>query len=167
MGTARPPRPGRGYNPAPFVLPAAASAATLTRARRLARESFIQEVPHVLDVFTRATRYPPEVPAEWEERTRCPVNDRLCGEGVWFGQTMLLGPQSDMDDIATAIRKIYGAAADLARGTETKTRGVVLSFAAGLEYGNTFCFQEGRFDDSDLDRFHDGFHDLLFGSKRC
>jgi dTDP-4-amino-4,6-dideoxygalactose transaminase len=59
--------------------------------------------------------YPPEVLAEWEERTRCPVNDRLCKQGVWFGQTMLLGPRHDMDDIAAAIRKIRASAAALAR----------------------------------------------------
>jgi dTDP-4-amino-4,6-dideoxygalactose transaminase len=59
--------------------------------------------------------YPPEVLAGWEERSRCPVNDQLCDEAVWFGQTMLLGPRSDMDDIATAVRKIHAAAADLAR----------------------------------------------------
>ena len=60
--------------------------------------------------------YPPEVLAEWEERTRCPVNDRLCEEGVWFGQTMLLGPRQDMDDIAAAIRKIRASALALAKG---------------------------------------------------
>mgnify|MGYP001828490998 CR=1 FL=1 len=59
--------------------------------------------------------YSPEVLADWEERTRCPANDRLCQEAVWFGQTMLLGPRGDMDDIAGAIRKIQAAAADLAR----------------------------------------------------
>jgi dTDP-4-amino-4,6-dideoxygalactose transaminase len=59
--------------------------------------------------------YPPEVLADWAERNRCPVNDRLCEEAVWFGQTMLLGPRQDMDDIAAAIRKIHAAAADLAR----------------------------------------------------
>ena len=66
---------------------------------------------------TRAYRkiYPPQILADWEERTRCPVNDRLCEEAVWFGQTMLLGPRSDMDDIAAAIRKIRAAAPDLAR----------------------------------------------------
>ena len=75
------------------------------------------------EAFLRATLgsrgyrrvYPPEVLAGWEERTRCPVNDRLCEEGVWFGQTMLLGPRSDMDDIAAAIRKIRASAAALAR----------------------------------------------------
>ena len=66
---------------------------------------------------TRAYRkiFPPEVLADWEERTRCPVNDRLCEEAVWFGQTMLLGPRSDMDDIAAAIRKIRAAAPELAK----------------------------------------------------
>lgn len=59
--------------------------------------------------------YPPEVLAEWEERTRCPVNDRLCEQGVWFGQTMLLGPRQDMDDIAAAVRKVRANAAALAK----------------------------------------------------
>jgi dTDP-4-amino-4,6-dideoxygalactose transaminase len=59
--------------------------------------------------------YPPEVLTAWEERTRCPVNDRLCEEAVWFSQTMLLGPRRDMDDIAAAIRKIRAGAAALAK----------------------------------------------------
>jgi dTDP-4-amino-4,6-dideoxygalactose transaminase len=42
----------------------------------------------------------------WQERNQCPVNDRLCEEAVWFTQTMLLGPRSDMDDIVAAIRRI-------------------------------------------------------------
>ncbi|MCX6217857.1 DegT/DnrJ/EryC1/StrS family aminotransferase [Spirosoma sp.] len=42
------------------------------------------------------------------ERNQCPQNDRLCNEeAVWFTQNMLLGSQSDMDDIARAIEKIY------------------------------------------------------------
>ena len=51
--------------------------------------------------------------AEWEERNACPENDRLCEEAVWFFQTMLLGPQRDMDDIAEAIRKIQKHAGEL------------------------------------------------------
>ena len=35
----------------------------------------------------------------WAERNQCPENDRLCTEGVWFTQNMLLGPRSDKDDI--------------------------------------------------------------------
>ena len=49
--------------------------------------------------------------AEWDERNRCPVNDRLCGEAVWFTQNMLLAPRSSMDLIADAIRKIQANAA--------------------------------------------------------
>ena len=57
--------------------------------------------------------YPPELLADWEERTRCPVNERLCEEAVWMGQTTLLGPRSDMDDITAAVARIQAAAADL------------------------------------------------------
>src|SRR5690606_14342780 len=41
-------------------------------------------------------------------QNQCPENDALCNEeAVWFTQNMLLGPQSDMDDIAKAIQKIH------------------------------------------------------------
>lgn len=43
----------------------------------------------------------------------CPENERLCGEAVWFTQNMLLGPRSDMDDIADAIEKIHAHAKEL------------------------------------------------------
>lgn len=50
-------------------------------------------------------------------RNECPQNDRLCTEAVWLTQTMLLGPRSDMDQIAEAIRKIQRRAGELARGS--------------------------------------------------
>ena len=43
---------------------------------------------------------------EWLERNSCPQNDKLTQEALWFPQTMLLGPKSDMEQIADAIRKI-------------------------------------------------------------
>ena len=52
---------------------------------------------------------------EWEERNRCPANDKLCREAVWFTQNMLLGPRSDMDQIVTAVRKIQAYAPQLAK----------------------------------------------------
>ncbi len=58
--------------------------------------------------------FPEKTLAEWEERTHCPANDRLCEEAVWFTQTMLLGPRSDMDEIAAAIAKIQRSAPVLA-----------------------------------------------------
>jgi perosamine synthetase len=42
--------------------------------------------------------------AAWEEKNRCPANDRLCDEAVWFVQTMLLAPRQSMEQIAEAIR---------------------------------------------------------------
>jgi perosamine synthetase len=60
--------------------------------------------------------YPTEVLKNWEERNRCPVNDKLCTEAVWLAQTMFIGPRSDMDSIAEAIRRIHAHAAELAKG---------------------------------------------------
>jgi dTDP-4-amino-4,6-dideoxygalactose transaminase len=59
--------------------------------------------------------YPPELLAGWAERNQCPANDQLCQEAVWLTQTMLIGPRSDMDDIANAVEKIHAHAAELAR----------------------------------------------------
>jgi dTDP-4-amino-4,6-dideoxygalactose transaminase len=46
-------------------------------------------------------------------RNECPENDKLTEQAVWFTQNMLLGPASDMDQIADAIEKIYANAKDL------------------------------------------------------
>lgn len=47
------------------------------------------------------------------ERNHCPVNDQLCKEAVWFSQSMLLGDEHDMNDIYSAIEKIYNNAAQI------------------------------------------------------
>jgi dTDP-4-amino-4,6-dideoxygalactose transaminase len=47
--------------------------------------------------------------------THCPANDQLCEVAVWLTQTMLLGPRSDMDQIAEAVRKIQKNGAKLAK----------------------------------------------------
>jgi dTDP-4-amino-4,6-dideoxygalactose transaminase len=45
---------------------------------------------------------------------RCPVTERACGsEAFWLPQTLLLGPAADMDDIASACRKVYERRDDL------------------------------------------------------
>lgn len=44
------------------------------------------------------------------ERNACPLNDQLCDEAVWIFQSLLLAGRSDMDDIVTAIEKIYNNA---------------------------------------------------------
>ena len=43
----------------------------------------------------------------YNEKNKCPENDLLCSEAVWFTQNMLLGTQNDMNDIAVAIEKIH------------------------------------------------------------
>ena len=59
--------------------------------------------------------YPSELLNNWAERNACPANDKLCQEAVWFTQTMLLGPRSDMEQIAAAIRRIQAHAGELAK----------------------------------------------------
>ena len=51
----------------------------------------------------------------WEDRNRCPANNGLCEEAVWFVQTMLLAPRQSMEQIAAAIRKIQKHAGELAK----------------------------------------------------
>jgi dTDP-4-amino-4,6-dideoxygalactose transaminase len=53
--------------------------------------------------------------AAYRERNHCPENDRLCQEAVWFTQNMLIGPRSDMDQIADAVLKIQKHAPELAK----------------------------------------------------
>jgi perosamine synthetase len=57
--------------------------------------------------------YHKDLLARWEERNRCPQNDRLCQDAVWFTQNMLLGTRNDMEQIVAAIRKIRAYASDL------------------------------------------------------
>jgi dTDP-4-amino-4,6-dideoxygalactose transaminase len=52
---------------------------------------------------------------QWEEQNRCPANDLLCSQAVWFTQNMLLGPRSDMEQIAAAVRKIQAHAGELVK----------------------------------------------------
>jgi hypothetical protein len=54
---------------------------------------------------------------DWLEQTlNCPQNDKVCEQAVWFTQNMLLGPRSDMEQIADAVRKIQRHAGELAKG---------------------------------------------------
>lgn len=78
----------------------------------LNKEGFLKDV-----LTSKAYRriYPAPVLAEWEERNRCPANDRLCEQAVWLTHPMLLGPRPDVEAIAVAVRKIHAHAAQLAR----------------------------------------------------
>ena len=50
---------------------------------------------------------------KYMEQNQCPVNDNLCEEAVWFAQSMLIAEKTDMDDIATAIKRIHANAGKL------------------------------------------------------
>lgn len=78
----------------------------------LNKEPFIKNT-----LQSRAYRaiYSKERIARWEQRNRCPENDRLCEEAVWLTQNMLIGAQSDMEQVAEAVRKIQAHAAELPR----------------------------------------------------
>lgn len=65
--------------------------------------------PHYQKIYGRDTM------AKWVERNQCPVNDKLIEEAVWFGQTKLIGPRSEMERIAEVIAGIQKRAGDLAR----------------------------------------------------
>ena len=71
--------------------------------RPLNKEPFLKEA---LSARGYQRLFPAKTLAEWQERNRCPVNDRLCEEAVWFSQTVLLAPRRSMELIADAIRKI-------------------------------------------------------------
>jgi dTDP-4-amino-4,6-dideoxygalactose transaminase len=79
---------------------------------RLNKEAFIRN-----SLASRSWQrlFPPETLAKWDERTECPANDKLSAEAAWFTQPTLLGPRSDMDQMAAAIRKIQAHAAELAK----------------------------------------------------
>ncbi|MFO0892699.1 MAG: DegT/DnrJ/EryC1/StrS family aminotransferase [Isosphaeraceae bacterium] len=78
----------------------------------LNRESFL---PTALNSRGFKRIFPKELLDRYDERNRCPANDQLCQEAVWFTQTMFLGTRSDMDQIAAAVRKIQAGAGALAR----------------------------------------------------
>jgi dTDP-4-amino-4,6-dideoxygalactose transaminase len=74
--------------------------------------STLNTQPYLKDTF-QSKNYKKSYAAEtlninaYNERNKCPKNDQLCTEAVWFTQNMLLGSQTDMKDIATAIVKIH------------------------------------------------------------
>jgi dTDP-4-amino-4,6-dideoxygalactose transaminase len=77
----------------------------------LNREAYIRTT---LDSKAYQTVYSPERLQAYWKANHCPENDRLCEQAVWFTQNVLLGTRSDMDDIATAVRKVHDQAGTLA-----------------------------------------------------
>ncbi len=59
--------------------------------------------------------YSPKRISEYLEQIDCPENERVCQKALWLMQRTLLGPRSDMDQIADAIRKVQRQAPKLAK----------------------------------------------------
>ncbi len=76
----------------------------------LYREPFLKNT--LLSRAFQAVYSPPRI-SEYLERIHCPANDRLCETALWLTQTTLLGPRSDMDQIAAAVAKVQKHAAKL------------------------------------------------------
>jgi len=61
--------------------------------------------------------YPKPVLDKWEERVRhLPQFEKVYSQTVWLQQNMLLGPKTNMEIIADAIRRIQKNAAEIAKG---------------------------------------------------
>ena len=78
---------------------------------RLNRDPYVLALgqnPHYLKIYGE------KVMKQWLERNQCPQNDKLTSEqSLWFTQNMLLGPRTNMDQIAEAVRKIQKYAVQL------------------------------------------------------
>jgi dTDP-4-amino-4,6-dideoxygalactose transaminase len=100
------------YDPAPFSGLPRARFIEAVRAEGVPISSGYKQlnldpfIERTLNSRTYRAIYTKEEVANWRERNRCPANDQLCQQGMWFGQSMLLGDKRDMEDIATAIRKV-------------------------------------------------------------
>lgn len=53
---------------------------------------------------------------------RCPTSDLICQHAIWFGQNLLLGDRSDMDDIVRAFEKVFEHREQLGRRQEAGGR---------------------------------------------
>ncbi len=82
----------------------------------LYRETFLK---NTLESRPFRAVYSRERIADYLDRIHCPANDLLCEQAVWFFQTLFLGPRSDMDQIAEAVRKIQQNAPRIARADRT------------------------------------------------
>ncbi len=74
--------------------------------------------PYIQKVFsTRAAKrlFSAKYLKDWFDRNQVPMYFRACREGVWFLQTQMIGPKSDMDKYAEAIRRIKKNASEIAK----------------------------------------------------
>jgi perosamine synthetase len=82
----------------------------------------LNQMPYLKDAF-QSKNYKLMYPKRmldfdrYVEQNRCPNSEALCnGEAVWLSQNMLLGTNSDMDDIYNAIEKVHKNSARIKAG---------------------------------------------------
>jgi len=72
----------------------------------LYRTPMFTEKRFINGAFPLGTRYHEDIDYE-KFAEKCPVAERACAsEAVWLPQNVLLGPQEDMDDVASAVEKV-------------------------------------------------------------
>jgi dTDP-4-amino-4,6-dideoxygalactose transaminase len=77
---------------------------------RLDRDDYVLALaknPYYLKIYGEKTM------KQWLERIKCPQNEKLTDQALWIGQTALLAPKQNMDQIAEAMRKIQKNAKEL------------------------------------------------------
>jgi len=75
-------------------------------------ENWMEYTKRVYSTRTARRLYSEKFLNDWTERMgNLPMYKRLCSEAVWFGQYVLLGPRSNMDIFADAVRRIQKNAA--------------------------------------------------------
>jgi len=79
-------------------------------------ERWVEFVRRSYDTPAGRRVYPKAKLDDWAERVgSLPQTTKLCTQDVWFGQNMLLGPKTNMDIIADAVRRIQKNAAEIAK----------------------------------------------------
>lgn len=72
-------------------------------------------IKKLLDGRAYRNLFPKERLALWNERNQCPGNEQLCRESVVFSHQCLLGPRTDMEQIAAGVRKVQAHAAEIVK----------------------------------------------------
>jgi dTDP-4-amino-4,6-dideoxygalactose transaminase len=72
-------------------------------------------IKKVLEGRAYRTLFSKERLAQWHEQNHCPGNDQLCAQSVVFSHQCLLGPRTDMEEIAAGVRKVQAHAAEIVK----------------------------------------------------
>jgi hypothetical protein len=77
----------------------------------------LNEEPFLEKIFTSKAYkriYSEERLKRYREMNKCPANDKLSDEGLFFSQVCLMGTRRDVEQIAEAVARIQKHASDIA-----------------------------------------------------